>query len=117
MPRARLKSCAQPGCPELQQETRCTEHRRQRDRHQRQFGSKQSEPRDRARRKAAVDAHRAQHGDWCPGWGREAHPSSDLTADHITEVAFGGDPHGPLQVLCRSCNARKHAVTRSKAAR
>lgn len=114
MPRHRLQPCAQPGCPELQYDTRCTEHRRANDRYRRQFGSKASEPRDRARRKAAVDAHRAENGDWCPGWGREPHTSADLTADHIVEVTLGGDPHGPLQVLCRGCNARKHATRQNR---
>lgn len=109
MPRLRLKACAEPGCPELQTETRCTEHRRANDRHKRQFGAKPTEPRDRARRKATVDQHRQQHGDWCPGWGREPHPSTDLTADHIEEVTLGGAPDGALQVLCRGCNSRKHA--------
>lgn len=116
MPKPRLKPCAQPGCPALQHEPRCTAHRRANERYKRQFGSKPTEPRDRARRKATVDAHRAHHGNWCPGWGREPHTSSDLTADHIHEVTLGGDPHGPLQVLCRGCNARKHA-TRKHATR
>lgn len=44
MPKARLRPCSQPGCPELQYEPRCTEHRRANDRHKRQFGSKASEP-------------------------------------------------------------------------
>ena len=114
MAKARLKPCAEPGCPELQYETRCAEHRREDNRYRRQFGSKASEPRDRGRRKAAVDAHRAQRGDWCPGYGREPHESSDLTADHIDEVAFGGDPHGDLQTLCRGCNARNHATRQNR---
>lgn len=59
------------------------------------------------RRKAAVDAHVAQHGYVCPGWGVEAHPATDLTADHITPVRSGGSESGPLQVLCRPCNGRK----------
>ncbi|MGE4363306.1 MAG: HNH endonuclease, partial [Mycolicibacterium sp.] len=49
-----------------------------------------------------------------PGWGREAHASTDLTADHVEEVALGGDPHGPLQTLCRSCNARKNATRQNR---
>ena len=114
MPRQRLRPCPQPGCPELQYDTRCAQHRRENDRRKRQVGSRASEPRDRERRKATVDAHRAEHGDWCPGWGREAHASTDLTADHVEEVALGGDPHGPLQTLCRSCNARKHASRQNR---
>ena len=110
MPRQRMKPCAQPGCPELQYEPRCAAHRREDDRYKRQFGSKRDEPRDRARRKAAVDVHRAEHGDWCPGWDRPPHHSTDLTADHVIEVAAGGDPHGELQVICRSCNGAKAAT-------
>jgi 5-methylcytosine-specific restriction endonuclease McrA len=61
----------------------------------------------RVLRKAAVDAHRVQHGDWCPGYSVQPHNSTDLTADHVVSVALGGDPAGPFAVLCRSCNARK----------
>lgn len=64
---------------------------------------------ERRRRATTVAIHRARHGDACPGWRREAHPASDLTADHIRPVAAGGDQHGPLQVLCRSCNSAKAA--------
>lgn len=117
MPKQRLKACAQPGCPELQLESRCAEHRRANDRYKRQFGSKAGEPRDRARRKATVDAHRAEHGDWCPGYGIPAHASTDLTADHIEEVALGGAQDGDLQVLCRGCNARKSSARRHAPAR
>jgi hypothetical protein len=49
-------------------------------------------------------------GDWCPGWERRpAHPSADLTADHVKEVAAGGRPDGRLVVRCRSCNAARSA--------
>ena len=49
----------------------------------------------------------AEHGYWCPGFEREAHESHDLTVDHIYPVIRGGDPLGPMTVLCRSCNGRK----------
>lgn len=62
---------------------------------------------ERQRRAAAVSAHRAEFGDWCPGWGVPAHASIDLTADHVDPVAAGGDEDGPLAVLCRTCNGRK----------
>lgn len=62
---------------------------------------------ERKRRADAVGAHRATYGNWCPGYEVEPHRSSDLTADHVISVSAGGDPNGPLQVLCRSCNGRK----------
>lgn len=48
-----------------------------------------------ARARAAVAAHRAAHGDLCPGWERVAHPATDLVLDHH------------VGVLCRSCNTTK----------
>jgi 5-methylcytosine-specific restriction protein A len=62
---------------------------------------------ERNRRAAAVAAWRAEHGDWCPGWRRDPHPSPDLTADHPHAVAAGGDEDQPLTILCRSCNGSK----------
>jgi len=59
----------------------------------------------------AVAAWVAVNGWWCPGWRVPAHPATRLTADHITPVAADGDPDGPLQVLCLSCNSRKAAST------
>ncbi len=38
---------------------------------------------------------------WCTLCGR----TRDLTADHIAPLARGGDPLGPLRVLCRRCNS------------
>jgi 5-methylcytosine-specific restriction enzyme A len=64
---------------------------------------------ERDRRAAAVAEWRAQHGDVCPGWGREPHPSSDLTADHVVPVAAGGIESGSLRVLCRRCNSTRGA--------
>lgn len=65
---------------------------------------------ERDRRAAVVAAHRATYGDWCPGvpsLGRDAHASSDLTADHVHAVGAGGSEAGPLEVLCRPCNSAK----------
>jgi hypothetical protein len=65
---------------------------------------------ERRRRAAVVADHRAIVGDWCPGWaGAPAHPSGDLTADHVKEVAAGGRVTGRLVVRCRSCNAARSA--------
>jgi len=64
---------------------------------------------------------RGRHGDWCPGFGRAGHASSDLTVDHVTSLANGGALLGPTQVLCRGCNTRKRWADspsrRSRAAR
>jgi hypothetical protein len=50
-----------------------------------------TDARERERRRRIVADHRALLGDWCPGWARQpAHPSADLTADHVKEVAAGG---------------------------
>jgi len=60
-----------------------------------------------ARRRAeAVRAWREARGDLCPGYGVPAHPSLDLTADHVLPRVDGGET-GPLRVLCRSCNSRR----------
>jgi len=67
---------------------------------------------ERRRRERVVADHRALLGDWCPGvkeLRRPAHPSADLTADHVKEVAKGGRPDGWLVVRCRSCNAARSA--------
>jgi 5-methylcytosine-specific restriction protein A len=61
---------------------------------------------ERKRRKAAVEEHIAAHGYWCPGWGVPAHPSEDLTADHVIPQRYGG-VGGELRTLCRSCNSRR----------
>lgn len=54
--------------------------------------------------RAAVARHRSTFGDWCPGWNRPGHRSDDLTAEHPDGLAAGAQN---LEVLCRSCNARK----------
>jgi 5-methylcytosine-specific restriction enzyme A len=65
---------------------------------------------ERERRRRLVADHRATIGDWCPGLeDHPAHPSADLVADHVIEVAIGGLASGPLRVLCRSENSRRSA--------
>lgn len=66
---------------------------------------------ERVRRAEAVDRWRAEHGDWCPGWRRPAHPATDLTADHVVAVGAGGSEQGSLAVLCRRCNGTKQHAT------
>jgi hypothetical protein len=65
---------------------------------------------ERERRRRLVAEHRATTGDWCPGLeDHPAHPSADLVADHVVEVAIGGLATGPLRVLCRQENGRRSA--------
>jgi len=67
------------------------------------------------RRRRLVADHRARVGDWCPGLrDHPAHPSADLVADHVVEVAAGGPEAGPLRVLCRSENSRRSARVLSR---
>ena len=62
------------------------------------------------RRRRLVADWRHQVGDWCPGLeDHPAHPSADLVADHVVEVAINGLEMGPLRVLCRSENSRRSA--------
>jgi hypothetical protein len=67
------------------------------------------------RRRRAVADHRATVGDWCPGMeDHPAHPSADLVADHVIEVAVNGLETGPLRVLCRQENGRRSARVLSR---
>ncbi|WP_167677896.1 hypothetical protein [Rhodococcus sp. B10] len=115
MSRATLKVCRIAGCPRMQAGPLCREHAKDRERHQRATVPTKAtrDGEEQARRKAAVDAHRAINGEWCPGIGRPAHYLTErdggLTANHVTPIALGGDPRGPLSVTCRSCNSRQAA--------
>jgi hypothetical protein len=65
---------------------------------------------ERERRRRLVADHRATIGDWCPGLeDHPAHPTADLVADHVIEVAVSGLATGPLRVLCRQENGRRSA--------
>jgi 5-methylcytosine-specific restriction protein A len=104
-----MKLCTVCGVVTSRPGSRCTEHARQsnRSRHNALYST-------RAWQRLSVRvlrAWRGQHGDWCPGYQRDAHPASDLTADHIVPLAAGGAPldFANLAVLCRSCNSTKGA--------
>jgi hypothetical protein len=60
-----------------------------------------------------IDRHVGQHGWVCPGDGPEhpAHPSRDLTTDHVLALIEGGAPFDPAntRVLCRSRNSANGA--------
>ncbi|MFE5790616.1 HNH endonuclease [Rhodococcus erythropolis] len=94
----------------MQPEPECRQHRAQRDAHQWATTPTKTTrtAAEQKRRATAVTEHRAREGNWCPGYeNRQPHPATDLTADHITAIANGGAPDGPLQVLCRSCNSAR----------
>lgn len=85
---------------------RCDKHRAERRRTHRAPTDRGRTYAEQQRRAQVVAAWRAEHGDWCPGWQRDPHPASDLTADHVLAAANGGID-GELQALCKSCNSRK----------
>lgn len=101
--------CAVHGCPHIAvRMSRCEEHARERDAHQKRTVPTKvtRDHRERRRRAAAVAAWRRTHGDWCPGYRVPAHPARDLTAQHVDAVAESGDGGGTVVVLCRACNSR-----------
>ncbi len=93
-------------CGSISDQSRCPPHRRVvlQDKRTRRPRISRAEERRRA---AVVREHRAQYGDWCPGWEREPHPSTDLTADHVVGVGAGGSEQGLLSAMCRACNGAK----------
>jgi 5-methylcytosine-specific restriction enzyme A len=109
MTRTLLRRCLD--CPTMVRgKSRCHDCARARDRAKRQRRPDLDDARERERRRRLVADHRARVGDWCPGLGQHpAHPSADLVADHVIEVAAGGPASGPLRVLCRSENSRRSA--------
>jgi 5-methylcytosine-specific restriction enzyme A len=98
--------CAKP----VRGKTRCRDCQTSHDRAKRVRRPDLNNRRERERRRRLVAEHRATIGDWCPGLeDHPAHPSADLVADHVVEVAIGGLATGPLRVLCRSENSRRSA--------
>ena len=63
--------------------------------------------------KRMIARHVGQHGYVCPGDGPEhpAHPTRDLTLDHVLALTDGGAPFDPAntRVLCRSRNSANGA--------
>lgn len=89
------RRCLVPGCAVVTSGSRCAFHQAERDVVYRGDWPRVS--------RAAIAAWRAEHGDWCPGWGVPPHASSDLTADHVDPRRLGRG----VRVLCRSCNSRR----------
>ena len=60
-----------------------------------------------------IARHVGQHGYVCPGDGSEqpAHPTRDLTLDHVLALIDGGAPFDPAntRMLCRSRNSANGA--------
>jgi hypothetical protein len=60
-----------------------------------------------------IARHVGQYGHQCPGDGPEhpAHPTRDLTLDHVLALIDGGAPFDPAntRVLCRSRNSANGA--------
>jgi 5-methylcytosine-specific restriction enzyme A len=109
MTRTLLRNCV--GCGRsVRGRSRCTDCQRDHDRAKRGRRPDLDQRQERRRRERIVADHRANVGDWCPGLDQHpAHPSADLVADHVVEVAAGGPSAGPLRVLCRSENSRRSA--------
>ena len=104
-----MKLCTVCGVLANRAGSRCTDHARQsnRSRHNALYGTREWQHLS-AR---VLRAWRGLHGEWCPGYQRDAHPASDLTTDHVVPLAAGGAPLaiGNCAVLCRSCNSTKGA--------
>jgi 5-methylcytosine-specific restriction protein A len=104
-----VKLCTVCGVVTSRLGSRCTEHARQsnRSRHNVLYSTRAWQ-RLSAR---VLRAWRGERGNWCPGYGRAAHPAADLTVDHVTPLAAGGAPFdiANTAVLCRSCNSTKGA--------
>jgi 5-methylcytosine-specific restriction protein A len=105
-----VKVCTVCGAVTSRSGSRCTVHARQSNR-SRNNPFYQTRTWQRLSRRV-IARHRGQYGNTCPGYGREAHPASDMTADHIVPLAAGGAPLdlANLAVLCRSCNSTKGAA-------
>jgi len=105
-----MKLCTVCGVVTSRPGSRCTVHARQsnRSRHDALYSMREWQ----GLIARVLRAWRGQHGNWCPGCGRNAHPTSDLTVDHVVPLAAGGAPLeiGNCAVLCRSCNSDEGCV-------
>lgn len=93
--------------------SRCPTHQRAK---RQPYNQAYSDPEYKRNRKILLDDHIARHGWVCPGaedLNHEAHPCTDLTADHIVATSEGGT-HAleNLRVLCRPMNTSKGGSNR-----
>jgi 5-methylcytosine-specific restriction protein A len=106
-----VKLCTVCGVATSRAGSRCTVHARQsnRSRHNALYSTRAWQRLS----ERVLRAWRGEHGNWCPGYQRRAHPAVDLTVDHVVPLAAGGAPFdiGNTAVLCRSCNSTKGAST------
>jgi 5-methylcytosine-specific restriction enzyme A len=106
-----MKLCTVCGVATSRPGSRCTDHVRQsnRSRHNALY----STPTWQRLSARVLRAWRGEHGNWCPGYQRDAHPASDLTVDHVVPLAAGGAPFdiANCAVLFRPCNSTKGAST------
>jgi 5-methylcytosine-specific restriction enzyme A len=95
---SRVKLCTVCGVVTSRAGSRCTNHARQsnRSRHNALYSTRAWQ-RLSAR---VLRAWRGEHGDWCPGYVREAHPAIDLTADHVVPLAAEARRSTAAILLC-----------------
>jgi 5-methylcytosine-specific restriction enzyme A len=109
MTRTLTRPCLDCGKP-VRGKPRCRDCQAKRDQVKRAKRPDLDDHHERERRRRLVADHRATVGDWCPGLeDHPAHPTADLVADHVVEVAISGLATGPLRVLRRSENSRRSA--------
>ena len=114
MTRTLHRACLDCG-KQVRGKPRCRDCQAKRDQVKRAKRPDLDDHHERERRRRLVAEHRATTGDWCPGLeDHPAHPSADLVADHVVEVAIGGLASGPLRVLCRQENGRRSARVLSR---
>ena len=106
-----MKLCAVCGVVTSRSTGRCSEHPRLSG-----LGANHhihADPRWTGLSKRMIARHVGQHGYVCPGDGPEhpAHPTRDLTLDHVVALIDGGAPFDPAntRVLCRSRNSANGA--------
>ena len=89
------------------QAARCTACKRE---HERRKRARRGGTAGWRARRDALDQWVAIHGPLCVGYGNQPPhmvTRAELTYDHATPIAAGGDPRGPGIARCRPCNAAR----------